>query len=116
MEANQLDVVQQALMEALIISAPILLAGLVVIQFTVGKVKVRPRLLGKAATVLQMIAVLWILLGWDQGWGGRWILWITVAAAVSTGVSGLLYVWDGVRQLSASPSSFASGRPSKPGP
>ena len=31
----------------------------------VGKVKVRPRILGKIATVLQMISIIWILLQWD---------------------------------------------------
>src|SRR5689334_17000741 len=42
----------------------LLLAGLVVIQITVGNIKVRPRLIGKAATVLQMVVVLWVLLKW----------------------------------------------------
>ncbi len=79
----------------------LLLTGLVVIQMTVGKVLVRPRLLGKASTVLQMAIVLWILLKWPQPWLWVWI----IGAAVSTGVSGLFYVWDGVRQLSAHPSS-----------
>jgi CDP-diacylglycerol--glycerol-3-phosphate 3-phosphatidyltransferase len=86
----------------------LLLIGLVVIQMTVGKVKVRPRILGKVATVLQMIAVLWILLLWDKGWGARWTAYWMMSAALCTGASGLLYVWDGVKQLSASPSSSAS--------
>ena len=79
----------------------LLLAGLLVIQFIVGKVKVRPRFLGKVATVLQMGTVLWILLKWDEHWLAVWAL----AAAICTGVSGLLYVWDGSRQLSAHPAS-----------
>ena len=79
----------------------LLLIGLVVIQLTVGKVVVRPRLLGKVATVLQMVVVLWVLLKWPEGWLFVW----TVSAAVCTGVSGLWYVWDGVRRLSAHPSS-----------
>jgi len=86
----------------------LLLVGLVVIQMTVGKVKVRPRMLGKVATVLQMISVLWILLKWDEGLGARWTNWWMLGAAVCTGGSGLLYVWDGVRQLSSSPSSVAT--------
>lgn len=93
----------------------LLLIGLVVIQMTVGKVKVRPRILGKVATVLQMIAVLWILLKWDAGWGAKWTWWWMFGAAVCTGGSGLLYVWDGVRQLSASPSSSASAAGARPG-
>ena len=80
----------------------VLLVGLVVIQMTCGKATVRPRILGKVATVLQMIMVLWTLLKWD----GRWLPWWTTSAAVCTGLSGLLYVWDGMRQLSASPKSL----------
>jgi CDP-diacylglycerol--glycerol-3-phosphate 3-phosphatidyltransferase len=90
----------------------LILIGMVVIQFTVGKVRVRPRIMGKIATVLQMASVLWILLRWDDG-GARWILYLTAGAAICTGVSGLLYVYDGIRQLSASPSSSASAPPGK---
>jgi CDP-diacylglycerol--glycerol-3-phosphate 3-phosphatidyltransferase len=91
----------------------LILIGMVVIQFTVGKVRARPRIAGKVATVLQMASVLWILLRWDEGWGERWILYLTAGTAVFTGVSGLLYVYDGVRQLSSSPSSSASQPPLK---
>ena len=87
----------------------LILVGMVVIQFTVGKVRVRPRLVGKVATVLQMASVIWILLRWDEGRGERWILYLTASAALCTGGSGLLYVYDGVRQLSSSPSSSATG-------
>jgi len=83
----------------------LILIGMVVIQITVGKVTARPRFLGKMATVFQMIAVTWILLQWDQTLAPRWIDVWTVGAAVCTGVSGLLYVWDGVRQLSSHPTS-----------
>jgi cardiolipin synthase len=79
----------------------LLLIGLVVIQMMVGKVAIRPRILGKVATVLQMVVVLWILLKWDL----RWLLVWAIGTAVCTGASGLLYVWDGSRQLSAHPSS-----------
>ena len=80
----------------------LLLVGMVVIQLTCGKMTVRPRILGKIATVLQMIMVLWRLLKWDE----RWVVYWTLAAAITTGISGLLYVWDGMRQLSASPRSL----------
>lgn len=91
----------------------LLLIGLVVIQIIVGKVKVRPRMIGKTATVLQMVSVLWLLLKWDSGWDVRWSWCVAMAAALCTGVSGLLYVYDGVRQLSASPKSLASQPPEK---
>ncbi len=87
----------------------LLLAGAVVIQMTVGKVKVRPRILGKAATVLQMAVVIWILMKWNQKWLFVW----TLLAALCTGISGLFYVWDGSRQLSAHPTSSPS-RPQPP--
>jgi CDP-diacylglycerol--glycerol-3-phosphate 3-phosphatidyltransferase len=83
----------------------LILMGMVVIHITVGKVTVRPRIIGKIATVFQMVAIMWILLKWDSDQGAQWILFWTAGAAVCTGVSGLLYVWDGVRQLSSHPAS-----------
>ncbi len=88
----------------------LLLAGLIVIQMTVGKVKVRPRAVGKVATVLQMIVVLWVMLKWRPAWVAAWSL----AAAGFTGISGLLYVWDGTRQMGAHPASSASAQNAKP--
>jgi cardiolipin synthase (CMP-forming) len=82
----------------------VLLAGLAVIQMTVGKTRVHPRIPGKLATVLQMILILWILLKWDDKWLVDWAL----AAGACTGISGLLYIWDGMRQLSAHPTSLPS--------
>ncbi len=82
----------------------LLLIGLLVIQITVGKVRVRPRILGKVATVIQMVVVLWVLLKWQEKWLGIWAL----AAGFCTGISGLLYIWDGSRQLSAHPASSAA--------
>ena len=84
----------------------IILIGLVVIHFTVGKVIVHPRIIGKVATVLQMTVVLWTLLRWDAHWLFIW----NVGAAVFTGGSGLLYVYDGIRKLSASPKAEASSK------
>src|SRR5207248_2430092 len=79
----------------------VILIGMVVIQTTVGKVKVRPRFPGKAATVLQMAIVLWILLKWEF----RGLTWLVWAAGICTGFSGAFYVWDGIRQLSAHPAA-----------
>ncbi len=79
----------------------LILVGLVLIQLMVGKVKVRARIIGKVATVLQMVVVLWILLKWED----RWLHALAITTAICTGISGLFYVWDGSRQLSAHPSS-----------
>jgi CDP-diacylglycerol--glycerol-3-phosphate 3-phosphatidyltransferase len=86
----------------------LLLIGFIVIQMTVGRVHVRPRMLGKIATVFQMISVVWVLLKWNEKQGERWFLAWTIGAAICTGVSGLLYVYDGVRQLSSHPTSLAT--------
>lgn len=90
----------------------LLLVGTLVIQMTLHKVTVRPRFLGKVATVLQMAIVLWVLLQWHDAW----FRWLALLTALCTGVSGLLYVWDGMRQLSAHPSSSpsAGGPPPRP--
>jgi len=79
----------------------LILVGVVVIQITIGKVQVKPHVLGKIATVLQMVCVLWVLLKWNT----NGLAALTLSAALFTGVSGLLYVWDGVQQLSNHPSS-----------
>ncbi|HVU27350.1 MAG TPA: CDP-alcohol phosphatidyltransferase family protein [Verrucomicrobiae bacterium] len=80
--------------------------GAVVIHFVVGKITVRPRFLGKCATVLQMLVVTWILLKWDLHVGVLKV-WI-YGAGVLTGISGLLYIFDGMRQLSSHPASSAT--------
>ena len=86
-----------------IISRDVLIViGLALVYMTCGKVTVRPRMTGKVATVLQMVTVLWTLLKWNPGL----LNYLTLGAAVFTGVSGLQYVWDGMRQLSASPKSL----------
>ena len=83
----------------------LILIGMVVIQLTVGKVVVHPRIIGKCATVLQMAVVIWILLKWDQDLNPLWLEYLMAGAAICTGVSGLLYVWDGVKQLGSHPTS-----------
>lgn len=82
----------------------LLLSGIIVLYMTVGKVAIRPRMLGKTATVLQMIVVLWILLKWPTTWLRVW----TLSAAICTGISGLIYLWDWMRQLGAHPASSPS--------
>lgn len=89
----------------------VILIGMIVIHTTVGKVTARPHVIGKIATVLQMISVIWVLLKWDSAFGEKWILLWTISAAALTGVSGIFYVLDGMKQLSASPRSSATTPP-----
>ena len=83
----------------------LLLIGIFVIRLIVGKVVVRPRIAGKIATVFQMVVVIWILLEWDRDVNVRWFKVWVIGAAAFTGISGLLYVWDAVKQLGAHPAS-----------
>ena len=75
----------------------ILLVGTLVLYFLNGKVQVKPHWTGKIATVLQMVAVGWVMLQL------RFVplLYAVLAAGVFTLVSGIAYVTDGVRQLQA---------------
>ena len=88
-----------------IIGRDLLLAiGVVVIRSVVGNITVHPRLTGKIATVFQMLVIVWILLRWDVVHGYLLQTWL-IGAGAFTGISGLLYVFDGMKQLSAHPSS-----------
>ena len=82
----------------------LLLIGLALLHYLNCKVVIRPVFIGKVATVLQMICVIWGLLKWPS----QWLFYWAIAAAVCTGVSGIIYVWLGMRRLSTSPSSSAS--------
>ena len=75
----------------------ILLVGTVLIHMLAGKVTARPRIVGKCATFFQMIALGWVLLKIDR-LSYRWPLY---AAGFFTLVSGIWYIFDGVKQLSA---------------
>ena len=88
----------------------LLLIGIAVIRLTVGKINVRPRIMGKLATVFQMVVVVWVLLGWDRDLNAGWIKAWSLGAAIFTGVSGGLYVIDGIRQLGSHPASSAKTR------
>jgi len=87
----------------------LLCIGVVVVRFTVGKVNVRPRITGKIATVAQMALVLWILLKWSEP-PAAWLKLISLGAGLFTGASGLLYVWDFMKQLGAHPASLPAAK------
>jgi phosphatidylglycerophosphate synthase len=66
---------------------------------TIGNVKVNPLFLSKAASVLQMVTIGWVLFKFSP----LGTFWLAVAAVVCTAITGLLYVRDGVRQFSEHP-------------
>ena len=75
----------------------ILFVGAGVLYLLIGKVHVKPNWTGKVATVLQMIAIGWVMLQLRL----LPLLYVVVAAAAFTAVSGIIYVTQGVRQLQA---------------
>ena len=85
--------------------------GAVVVRLVVGTSSVCPRLTGKIATVLQMAVVIRLLLEWDRAQGAAWLQLLELGAGLFTGASGLLYIFDGAKQLGTHPASL----PVKPG-
>ena len=75
----------------------ILLVGTLVLYLLNGKVQVKPHWTGKIATVLQMVAIGWVMLQLRI----IPLLYVVLAAGVFTLISGIIYVADGVRQLQA---------------
>ena len=73
----------------------ILVCGAVLIHMIVGKLTARPRLLGKCATFFQMVTLAWVLLKIEQ----PSFKWPMITAGVFTLVSGVWYIFDGVKQL-----------------
>jgi CDP-diacylglycerol--glycerol-3-phosphate 3-phosphatidyltransferase len=80
--------------------------GAIIVRLVVGTIKVRPRITGKTATVLQMVVIIWLLLKWDAGQGAEWLKSIELGAGLFTAASGLLYIWDGSQQLGKHPASL----------
>ena len=75
----------------------VILIGSVVLHILNGKVRVRPSWTGKVATVLQMAAIAWVMLQMQI----LPLIYVVFAAGFFTLISGMIYVRDGVRQLSA---------------
>jgi len=75
----------------------VILVGTAVLYFLVGHVMVMPHWTGKVASVLQMIAIAWVMLQL------QWLplIWVVAAAGLFTLISGIVYVLEGVRQLQA---------------
>jgi cardiolipin synthase (CMP-forming) len=75
----------------------ILFVGAGVLYLLIGRVHVKPNWTGKVATVLQMVAIGWVMLQLHL----LPLLYVVIAAGFFTAVSGIVYVTDGVRQLQA---------------
>jgi CDP-diacylglycerol--glycerol-3-phosphate 3-phosphatidyltransferase len=72
----------------------ILLIGFLGLSKAIGRVEIRPSKIGKAATLLQIASILWLLLGLRRI--GH--IYLPALATLFTVASGLGYVVDGIRQ------------------
>lgn len=71
----------------------VILVGCGLLKFFTGDIEVRPSVLGKIATALQMAAVSWVLLQIPHE------QWVVGAAGLFTLVSGLGYIWRGMNAM-----------------
>jgi CDP-diacylglycerol--glycerol-3-phosphate 3-phosphatidyltransferase len=84
----------------------ILLVGTLVLYLLNGNVHVKPHWTGKVATVMQMVAIGWVMLHLYL----IPLLYVVVVAGAFTLISGFIYVTEGVRQLQAA----GHAHPAKP--
>jgi len=75
----------------------IILGGFILIHIITGHSKATPRLIGKAATLCQMITLGWVLLQIHH----PPVKWPLYAAGFCTFISGIWYILDGIKQLNA---------------
>ena len=75
----------------------VILLGSALLHVLNGTMRVRPSWTGKVATVLQMAAIAWVMLQFRI----PPLIYIVFAAGFFTLISGVIYVRDGVRQLTA---------------
>ena len=71
----------------------VILVGCGLLKFFTGHIEVRPSMLGKVATALQMATVAWVLL---QIPDERWVVW---GAGLFTLLSGIGYMWRGMHAM-----------------
>jgi len=77
----------------------IVVTGSTLVYLATGDLKVKPHLLSKISSVLQMICIGCVLLKlWPL-----MIFWLALGASVTTAITGVLYVMDGIRQFSEHP-------------
>ena len=82
----------------------ILILGWLVVQRFHPDVKIRPRFIGKTGTVMLMACVICALMR-----GPEQVTWLlALATAVCDGVSGIFYLFDGLRQMNDDPAASAS--------
>ena len=79
----------------------IVVTGSVLLYVVIGNVEVKPLFMSKTSAVLQMVTIGWVLCKLPS----TGTFWLAVAVSVTTGITGLLYVREGIRQFSEHPAA-----------
>ena len=83
----------------------IVVTGSVLLYVVIGNVEVKPLFMSKTSAVLQMVTIGWVLCKLPS----MGTFWLAVAVSVTTGITGLLYVREGIRQFSEHPAGQPGG-------
>ena len=79
----------------------IVVTGSVLLYVVIGNVEVKPLFMSKTSAVLQMVTIGWVLCKLPA----IGTFWLALAVSVTTAITGLLYVREGIRQFSEHPAA-----------
>ena len=79
----------------------IVVSGSVLLYVVIGNVEVKPLFMSKTSAVLQMVTIGWVLCKLSA----IGTFWLAMAVSVTTAITGLLYVREGIRQFSEHPAA-----------
>ena len=79
----------------------IVVSGSVLLYMVIGNVEVKPLFMSKTSAVLQMVTIGWVLCKLSA----IGTFWLALAVSVTTAITGLLYVREGIRQFSEHPTA-----------
>ena len=79
----------------------IIVTGSCLLYVVMGNVEVKPLFMSKTSAVFQMLVIGWVLCKLPQ----MGTFWLAIASAVTTAITGVFYVRDGIRQFSEHPAA-----------
>ena len=77
----------------------IIVTGSCLLYVVMGNVEVKPIFMSKTSAVFQMLVIGWVLCKLPE----VGTFWLAIASAVTTTITGVFYVRDGIRQFSEHP-------------
>ena len=79
----------------------IIVTGSCLLYVVMGNVEVKPLFMSKTSAVFQMLVIGWVLCKLPE----VGTFWLAIASAVTTAITGVFYVRDGIRQFSEHPAA-----------